>query len=127
MNMIKTLVLIGAGGALGAMARYGVVVAAGALTGGTNLLPWGTLIVNVAGSLAIGCIVGALSESAALHSIARPLLIVGFLGAFTTFSAFSMETLSLIESGRAAAAFGYATLSVVLCVAAAWLGLRMAR
>lgn len=127
MTMIKTLALIGAGGALGAMARYGVVVAAGALTGGSSPLPWGTLIVNVTGSLAIGFIVGALSESAALHSIARPLLIVGFLGAFTTFSAFSMETLTLIESGRAASALGYAMLSVMLCVSAAWFGLRMAR
>jgi CrcB protein len=121
---MKTLALIGVGGALGAMARYGVVLGIG-LLGGSGQLPWGTLAVNVAGSLLIGLLVGALSESAAFHGVARPLLIVGFLGAFTTFSAFSMETLNLLESGRVAHALIYVGISVVGCVAAAWCGVRL--
>ncbi len=127
MTMVKTLALIGAGGALGALARYGVVLAVAATLGSSSLLPWGTLLVNVIGSLAIGVLVGTLSETATMQAIARPFLIVGFLGAFTTFSAFSMETLSLLESGRLGAALVYTTLSVVTCVAAAWVGMRMAQ
>ncbi|NJN51473.1 MAG: fluoride efflux transporter CrcB [Gammaproteobacteria bacterium] len=123
--MFRTYVLIGAGGALGAMARYGVVLAVGSGVGGSSVVPWGTLLVNVAGSLAIGFIVGSLSDTAALNSIARPFLIVGFLGAFTTFSAFSMETLTLLQSGRLGIAALYTSVSVVACVVAAWLGLRL--
>ncbi len=120
-SMIKTVALIGVGGALGAMARYLAVVGVGAIMG-SSAFPWGTLLVNVVGSLAIGFLVGALSHDHALHNIARPLLIVGFLGAFTTFSAFSMDTLTLVESGRPAQAAAYVMGSVSTCIAAAWLG-----
>lgn len=119
--MIKTLALIGAGGALGAMARYVAVAGVGAVMG-SSAFPWGTLLVNVVGSLAIGFMVGALSHDQVLHNIARPFLIVGFLGAFTTFSAFSMDTLTLLETGRVVQAIAYVIGSVVSCIGAAWLG-----
>lgn len=121
--MTKTLCWIAAGGAVGALARFGVVYAIG--RGGVPF-PWGTLTVNVAGSLAVGLLVGALGRRAGFAEIAQPFLVVGLLGAFTTFSAFSMETVLLLEDAKWAAALAYVLLSVVLCVTAAWAGLRLA-
>lgn len=121
--MTKTLCWIAAGGAVGALARFGVVYAIG--RGGVPF-PWGTLTVNVAGSLAVGVLVGALGRRAGFAEIAQPFLVVGLLGAFTTFSAFSMETVLLLEDAKWAAALAYVLLSVVLCVTAAWAGLRLA-
>lgn len=120
--MTKTLCWIAAGGAVGALARFGVVYAIG--RGGVPF-PWGTLTVNVAGSLAVGLLVGALGRRAGFAEMAQPFLVVGLLGAFTTFSAFSMETVLLLEDAKWAAALAYILLSVVLCVAAAWAGLRL--
>lgn len=120
--MTKTLCWIAAGGAVGALARFGVVYAIG--RGGVPF-PWGTLTVNVAGSLAVGVLVGALGRRAGFAEIAQPFLVVGLLGAFTTFSAFSMETVLLLEDAKWAAALAYVLLSVVLCVTAAWAGLRL--
>ena len=120
--MTKTLCWIAAGGAVGALARVGVVYAIG--RGGVPF-PWGTLTVNVAGSLAVGVLVGALGRRAGFAEMAQPFLVVGLLGAFTTFSAFSMETVLLLEDAKWAAALAYVLLSVVLCVTAAWAGLRL--
>lgn len=121
--MIKTLCWIAAGGAVGALARFGVVYAVG--RGGVPF-PWGTLTVNVAGSLAVGLLVGALGRREGFAEIAQPFLVVGLLGAFTTFSAFSLETVLLLEDAKWAPALAYVLLSVVLCVTAAWAGLRLA-
>ena len=121
--MTKTLCWIAAGGAVGALARFGVVYAIG--RGGVPF-PWGTLTVNVAGSLAVGMLVGALGRRAGFAEMAQPFLVVGLLGAFTTFSAFSMETVLLLEDAKWAATLAYILLSVVLCVTAAWAGLRLA-
>lgn len=121
--MIKTLCWIAAGGAVGALARFGVVHLAG--RGGVPF-PWGTLTVNVAGSLAVGLLVGALGRREGFAEIAQPFLVVGLLGAFTTFSAFSLEMVLLLEDAKWAPALAYVLLSVVLCVTAAWAGLRLA-
>ena len=121
--MISTLGWIGIGGALGATLRYLVVVAVQRLTG-PAWLPWGTLIVNIAGSVAAGFLVGWLSTHASAPSMARPFLMVGVLGGFTTFSAFSVESLALLQAGRVLAAVTYAVVSVIACLAGAWIGFR---
>ena len=122
--MLQTL-SIAAGGALGAVLRYWVSSGVYHLTG--RAFPYGTLVVNVVGSLAMGLLFVLLMERSAAAPEWRALLMVGLLGAFTTFSTFSMETLALMQEGawvRAAANFA---LSVTACIAAAWLGVRIGR
>lgn len=114
--------LVGLGGALGAMARYGAGLAAVRLDAGD--FPWATLFVNVAGGLAMGVLAGTLGAE---DQGARQLLGVGVLGGFTTFSAFSIETVRLIEGGQPNVALGYALASVLLAVSACWIGLLLAR
>lgn len=113
------------GGALGALARFGLVRAMTAWFG--PAFPLGTLAVNVAGSLAAGLLYVRLVEQGAGDGALRALLIVGFLGAFTTFSAFSVETLRLLEDFGPGAAALNAALNVVLCLAACGLGLWIGR
>jgi len=114
------LLAIAGGGAAGAVARYWV---SGRVYGwlGTGF-PWGTLAVNVAGSFLIGLLAILLIERLPYSAEWRSLLIVGFLGAFTTFSTFSLETLALIEQADYAKALANAVLSVVACLGATWLG-----
>ena len=111
------------GGAFGAAARYGVVVWISARWGMT--FPWGTLAVNLTGSLAIGFLATLLATRTADPTL-RLLLITGLLGGYTTFSAFSFETLALISAERWAAAAGYITASVLLGLLASALGLALA-
>lgn len=112
------------GGALGATARYGVAQWAGNRFGW--LFPWGTLTVNVTGSLAIGLIVTALLVRGADPAF-RLFLVTGFLGGYTTFSAFSLETLALIESRRWDLAALYIAVSIGLGLAGCALGLLLGR
>ena len=122
--MWQTLLWVAAGGALGAVARS--LVTGVLFTWVPGAYPWGTLVVNVVGSFAIGVLFASLSGALWLHTIARPFLVVGFLGGFTTFSAFSIETLTLLDDGRAGIAVAYALTSVLLCVGAAWAGVKVA-
>jgi CrcB protein len=115
-------VWVALGGALGSVARYGCsVLAARWLSGG---FPYATLFVNVAGSFAIG-LLAALATSdgrPALGADTRAFVIVGLLGGFTTFSSFSLETLTLARNGALFGAGLNVALSVVVCLAAVWLG-----
>lgn len=106
------------GGAIGAMLRYGVGLVAA--------FPFGTLAVNVAGSFAMGLVFVWLADHprADLHG---PLVMTGALGAFTTFSAFSLDTLKLIEAGRTGFAGGYVAGSVILSLAALFAAVAIAR
>ena len=121
---MKYLVFIALGGAGGAVSRYLLANWVHSLWEGH--WPMGTLLVNVVGSGAIG-ILFVLLEKSLIHPDWRGVLMVGFLGAFTTFSTFSLETISLWESGQVGHALGYMLASAVLCVLAAGAGIYSAR
>ena len=123
--MIKACLLVAAGGALGAVGRYLVTTSAAALLGGG--FPWGTLIVNVAGSFLLGVLVGLLSAAWTPPGDMRLFLATGFLGAFTTFSAFSLDVVSAFERGFNSVAILYVVASVVFSVLALLAGLRLMR
>ncbi|NCO86494.1 MAG: fluoride efflux transporter CrcB [Rhodobacterales bacterium] len=115
--MILTMTLVALGGALGAALRY--------LTGLAVAFPFGTLTVNVAGSLAIGLLWVVLTARGLTHW--QPFLITGILGGFTTFSAFSLDTLRLVEDGRTGMAGAYVLASVALSLGACIAGAQIAR
>lgn len=118
--------IVAAGGALGAVARYGVGTLAGRL--GALHWPWGTLTVNVVGGLLMGALTGWLAFRGGLHAESiRLFAAVGILGGFTTFSAFSLETALMIEKRQLALAGGYVAASVVLSILALFIGLMVAR
>jgi len=121
---MNQLLLIGIGGAVGAISRYGLSSLVYQFTG--RGFPWGTLVVNVVGSLLMGFLSVWLIERVVSTDL-RALLMVGFLGALITFSTFSIETLTLIEQGAHARAFANMLASVIVCVAAAWLGVLIAK
>jgi len=121
------LLLVAIGGALGSMARYGVGLAAGRMFP-ASAWPWGTLGVNVAGGLLMGLLVGWLGlRGGAGQETVRVFAAVGLLGGFTTFSAFSLETVLMIERRAYGLAATYVGLSVVLAIAALMAGLMLAR
>jgi CrcB protein len=121
--MMATLLQVGLGGALGAVARYLTGIAAMRLTGPG--FPWATLTVNVAGSFLMGALVVILAQYSANRL--APLLMTGVLGGFTTFSAFSLDALTLWERGQAGLAAAYVAASVVLSLSAIAAGLLAAR
>jgi CrcB protein len=122
---MKILIVIALGGALGAVARYATSVGIHSITGYD--FPYGTLVVNVAGSLAIGVLYVVIIESGPGLTHYRAPLMVGLLGAFTTFSAFSLETIHLMEAGNILKAGANVVLNVVLCLGACWAGLVLGR
>ena len=109
------------GGALGSTARYGVNILAGRLT----TLPLGTLTVNVTGCFAMGLLASMLAFKGGQHL--APLLLTGVLGGYTTFSAFSLDTLTLWERGATGTALAYVAASVLLSLVAVTAGLALGR
>lgn len=118
------LILVMIGGALGTAARY--------LTGRATLsafgpaYPWGTLVVNLIGGLLMGILAGMLARMGG-NEQARIVLGVGILGGFTTFSAFSLDVVTMMERGAMASALGYVLLSVIGSVVALFAGLSVVR
>ncbi len=112
--MLNTLILVASGGAIGAVLRYlwGVVVHR--LLGGTLEFPVAIMSANILGSFLMGVFVVAAAHKGLTH--ASPFIMTGLLGGFTTFSAFSLETVTLIERGELLQAGLYVVLSVVLSV-----------
>ena len=117
--MMQTLSIAG-GGALGALMRFWVSGGVYALFG--RNFPYGTLSVNVLGSAIMGFCYIMFIERLAVGPELRAMVIVGFLGAFTTFSTFSIETFNLIEGGELGKALANMLVSVILCLIAAWIG-----
>lgn len=122
---MQNLLLVAAGGAVGAATRYAVSSAMLRLTG--PAWPWGTFLINVSGSLLIGVLAGWLAARTDGGEPWRLLLGAGALGGFTTFSAFSLETVALIERKAWAAAMTYSLGSVLAGLAAVLVGLWLAR
>lgn len=119
------LLAVAAGGALGAVARFLLGEWVTSLTG--EHFPWGIFTVNALGSLLIGILFVILVEQNPNAGIWRSLLMVGFLGAFTTFSTFSLQTLALLETGRWLMAASYAFGSLMVCVLAVAVGVGITR
>jgi fluoride exporter len=117
---MREFFLVALGGALGASGRFGVNLLAPWSGAG---VPWGTLAINVIGGAAMGALFAFAADN-------RPLMLllgVGVLGGFTTFSAFSIETVRLLQRGDMGTAVTYVALSVTLSIAAAFAGLALAR
>lgn len=119
--MMWMLFWVGLGGAVGAITRYSV-----GLLFGANAFPWATLAINVVGSFIIGVLWGLCADQDWFVEWGRGFLLVGVLGGFTTFSAFSLDTLLLINNGRLATAAVYALATVGLCLLGVWLGSKVA-
>jgi CrcB protein len=122
---MKYLLFIAIGGATGAVSRYLLATWAHSLWEGK--IPVGTLMVNMLGSFAIGIIYVLLVERQFIHADWRGVLMVGFLGAFTTFSTFSLETIGLMEAGHITQAVVYMFGSAILCVVMAGTAIALTR
>lgn len=121
---MQHILAIAIGGALGALGRYWV---SGLLNNTAYKIPYGTLTCNVVGSLLMGICFVLIFEKSKLSPELRPLLMVGFMGAFTTFSTFSLETVTMLQEGHIMSAVIYILLSVVLCLVALYGGLWLTR
>ncbi|MGA9120889.1 MAG: fluoride efflux transporter CrcB [Bacteroidota bacterium] len=119
------LVVVFAGGGIGACARYLMQGLVYRWTG--TGFPYGTLAVNVLGSLIIGLLMASMEERFLVNPSVRLFLTVGILGGFTTFSSFSYETIALFLEGSIAAALANAGLNLMLCLAATWIGIALGR
>ncbi|MDP9629821.1 UNVERIFIED_ORG: CrcB protein [Ensifer adhaerens] len=122
---MSQLLLVGAGGAIGSMARY--LVGLWTVQRWGPALPWGTLMVNVTGSFLIGLLAELIMRKFGASPEMRLFLITGVLGGYTTFSAFSLDAIMLLERGDAALALGYIAASIVLSILAVLAGLALMR
>jgi CrcB protein len=120
---MNALVQVALGGAMGASLRYGVNLGMQRLLG--SGFPWHTLTANVLGSAVMGMLMVALAHRG--HQHLAPLLMTGLLGGFTTFSAFSMDTVALAERGQMTAAALYVAASVLIALAAFVLAVHLTR
>jgi len=119
------LVAIAMGGAFGAMLRF--IVSNSVSQHWGREFPYGTLSVNILGSLVMGFLFVAIGAMPGISPHWRSILMVGFLGAFTTFSTFSLDTLDLAMRGQWISGLTNILVSVVLCIAACWLGMIIAK
>ncbi|HEY0961386.1 MAG TPA: fluoride efflux transporter CrcB [Pseudomonadales bacterium] len=117
-------VLVAAGGALGAMARYWVYNA-GPFPGQKSIVA--TFVINVAGSLLIGVMYVLVTERALLPDAWRSLVSIGLLGAFTTYSTYSLDALQLLQQGMVSTALLYLFGTMLVCLLAAYVGVQLAR
>lgn len=126
--MIRDLLLVAIGGALGAMSRFAVGLLAARWLG--KEFPWGTLLVNVAGCFAIGIVLRVVLQLESASDETRVAIwqrgvAVGFLGGLTTFSTFSADTVTALSSGRSGLAILNIAANVLLCLAATWAGMAL--
>lgn len=119
-------VVLGLGGALGTMLRFGLGTFVDQRTEGT--FPWGTILVNISGCFIIGFINAITAPEARLlvPTLLRQFIMIGILGGYTTFSSFSLQTLNLAQQQEWPAAIGNVLISVVSCLLSVWLGATLA-
>ena len=122
---MKAVIFIAMGGAIGAVLRYGASLGVYSFMG--RDFPYGTLFVNVTGSLLMGLLSVIMLERFNIGSEWRAAALVGVLGSFTTFSTFSIETLNLLEQGDVMRAVTNIVLSVLVCLVAVWFGVLIGR
>jgi CrcB protein len=122
---MTTALLIAAGGAAGTLLRYAAAVGMAQWLG--TSFPYGTLLVNLLGCLALGALLEAAPDARLFDVELRLLLGTGVLGGFTTYSAFNLETLRMFQQGQAARAGGYLFATLLGCLLAGWLGLALGR
>jgi fluoride exporter len=122
---LQKYLLIALGGALGSIARYWVGTTVAVRTG--LKFPYGTLVVNITACLIIGFTVTLLAERTDMNPAWRFLIPIGFIGAYSTFSTYEWETLSIMRSGAFAIAAFYAVGSLILGLAATWAGSALAQ
>jgi len=120
---VATWLLIGVGGAVGALLRYGI--SGWVQQGARSTFPWGTMAVNVLGCLLMGALARALFDASVLRPEYRMAILVGGLGAFTTFSTFGYDTLGLLNDGQVRQAAFYVLGTNAACLVAVWLGYRV--
>ena len=123
--MLKMLLFVAVGGAVGAVGRYLTVVGVGSVMG--HGFPYGTLVVNVLGSFILGALLETWALKWSVSQEGRALLVVGMLGAFTTFSTFSLDVVVQLERGHLMPAAIYIITSVTFSVLALFAGLRLMR
>lgn len=123
--MMRQLLVVAAGGAAGAVMRWLMASGIQRMAGGA--FPWGTLVVNALGSFLLGFLFVWLIERSSASELMRLALTVGFLGAFTTFSTYSLESIRLLQEGAFAMAFGNVIGQVIACLLLTWLGVQLAR
>ena len=118
--MMRTLLLIGLGGGIGSILRYLTSVVIHKYY--ETVFPLATLVVNIIGCLLIGIIMGLLEKNQVNDSAMKWLLVTGFCGGFTTFSAFGYENIRLLQSGNVFLPFVYISASIILGLGSVWLG-----
>jgi fluoride exporter len=123
-DVLRSVLAVGFGGAVGANARY--LVGREVAERWPSLFPWGTLVVNITGCLALGLLTGWLLARGD-RPVVRLLIATGFLGAYTTFSTFAYEAVCLTDDGEFLSAGAYVAASLVICLAAAGAGLHAGR
>jgi CrcB protein len=123
--MIRQVLLVGLGGGLGSIARFLCQRWAAYIY--PNAFPWGTMAVNVLGSLLIGVFWGMSFKSFASNENWKLFLMTGICGGFTTFSAFSLESINLLRENRSMLFFVYIACSVIICLLATYAGMKISR
>ena len=123
--MSGQLIAVAIGGAAGAVMRWLMASGIQKMAGGA--FPWGTFAVNAIGSFLLGFLFVWLIERSTASELLRLALTVGFLGAFTTFSTYSLESVRLLQEGALALAFGNVIGQLIVCLTLTWLGIQMAR
>lgn len=125
MNTLRILLLVGLGGGIGSIFRYLSALLVHKYYAG--IFPLATFVINLLGSLLIGILFGCIERYQWNNPDLKFLFIVGFCGGYTTFSAFSIENINLLQAGDTATAFAYIGLSVVLGLTATWAGLSLVK
>lgn len=123
--MIKSVVYVGLGGAIGSILRYLTYLLTAKFY--SNAFPLATLIINILGCFIIGLLIGAFEHSIQPNQHLKLLLLTGFCGGYTTFSAFTAENMILLQSSNYMSAFFYIAASVIVSLLAIWLGLSLTK